>query len=51
MGSPTQVVTEGGGFVVSCACKWLRFFASMADARNGRREHEKKCKVARGEGE
>lgn len=45
-----KLTVEAGGFVLSCACLWLRFFATQVAAADGGREHAKKCKVAGGEG-
>lgn len=42
---------EGGGFVVTCKCLWLRMFPTRPAAEAGRREHEKRCRTARGEGD
>ena len=49
-GNPFTLTAEAGGFVLACACRWLKFFATRPDSDAGRREHEKRCKVARGEG-
>lgn len=40
---------ESTGYVLTCACRWLRYFETHPDADAGRREHVKRCKVARGE--
>ena len=40
---PTTVTHEGGGYVVSCACLWLKFAADEQHAAKYRREHEKTC--------
>lgn len=45
-----RVTREGGGFVVTAACKWLRWWASEKEAHDGRAEHEKKCKACAGGG-
>lgn len=47
--SPTQITAEAGGYVVSCACLWLKFARTDQHAAKYRREHEKtcaKCKAA-----
>ncbi len=36
--------TEGGGYVVTCECHWLKFAADEQHAAKYRREHEKTCK-------
>ncbi len=41
---------EGGGYVTTCNCLWLRFWHSHNDAADGRREHAKKCKAGVDEG-
>lgn len=48
-GNPFTLTAEAGGFVLACACRWLRWFVTRPDSDAGRREHEKRCKVARGE--
>jgi hypothetical protein len=51
---PTDHITEtreGDGYVLSCPCRWLRWLPTHPDADAGRREHVKRCKVARGEGD
>lgn len=45
---PITTTSEGGGVVLTCACSWLRWVA-RGDVDGARGEHEKKCKVARGE--
>lgn len=35
---------EPGGHVVSCKCKWLRFYESDEQARQALAEHVKKCR-------
>lgn len=49
--SPPAITTtrEGDGYVETCACRWLKWFPTHPDADAGRREHVKRCKVARGE--
>lgn len=42
--APPPITTEGGGYVVTCQCRWLKFYESQKDAAEGRREHVKKCK-------
>ena len=49
--NPFTLTAEAGGFVLACACRWLKFYVTRPDSDAGRREHEKRCKVARGEGE
>ena len=41
---------EGGGFVVTCECRWLRWWPTEKDAAQGRREHVKKCAVHKKDG-
>lgn len=43
----TGIITtpEGGGHVVTCECRWLRFYESEKDAAEGRTAHIKKCKA------
>lgn len=43
--------SEGGGLVLLCACRWTRFAAGVNEAAEFEREHVKKCKTARGEGD
>ena len=50
-GNPFTLTAEAGGFVLTCACQWLRWFLTRPDSDAGRREHEKRCKTARGEGD
>lgn len=40
---------EGGGYMTTCPCGWIKWSAAHPDADAGRREHVKRCKVARGE--
>lgn len=40
-----QIAVEGGGWMVSCPCLWLRWAEMEIVAREVKREHEKKCKV------
>jgi hypothetical protein len=47
--NPVQLTVEGAWFVLTCACKWLRATTSEGLLNEYRREHEKRCKVARGE--
>jgi hypothetical protein len=39
----TSTTREGCGYVVTCRCNWLRFWADKADAERGRVAHEQKC--------
>ena len=41
---------EGGGYVTTCDCRWLRWWPTRTDAATGRREHAKKCKAGKAEG-
>lgn len=46
---PSPVINrtrEGSGVVLSCECKWLRWFATSTDADAGQHEHSKRCKGA-----
>jgi len=47
----TKITAEAGGYVVTCGCRWLKFFPTDVTATDGRVAHEKKCKAARGDGE
>lgn len=49
MTTPITTTREAGGYVTTCACTWLKWSATHPDADAGRREHVKRCKVARGE--
>lgn len=42
--APTRITCEGGGFMASCACGWLRYETDEQHAAKYRREHEKTCK-------
>lgn len=41
-----KTTQEGGGFVVTCACRWLRFEATKPGSEDAERGHAKKCKKA-----
>jgi hypothetical protein len=42
---PPGISHEPGGHVVSCKCRWLRFYEHDEDARKALAEHVKKCKA------
>lgn len=44
---PTMTV-EGGGYVVTCECHWLRWYPAEKEAAQGSAEHVKKCKAHKG---
>lgn len=39
------LVAAAGGYLITCACRWLKWFETEKAARDGEREHEKKCKA------
>jgi hypothetical protein len=45
------LTAEGGGIVVTCECRWLRFYPTSNDAAEGKRLHVKKCKMHTAVGE
>lgn len=44
---PIKLTAEAGGFVLACTCRWLRYAATQVLVREYRKEHEKRCAVAR----
>lgn len=41
-----KMTAEGGGYVITCVCRWLRWFPTKGDASEGEQAHAKKCKGA-----
>lgn len=39
---------EGGGYVVSCTCRWIRWWPKKSEASQGRLKHQKACKKSGG---
>lgn len=48
---PITTTLEAGGYVLTCACQWVKWAASVNDAAEARRLHAKSCKTCQAVGE
>lgn len=43
---PPGIALMGGGWLVTCACRWIKWTADLADAKRAQGKHEAGCKGA-----